>query len=344
MFVQNRRWRALLIAISVLVLSLIVVYFQVGKLWADYVRTEQLRRHVEILNGQAGSPTQYRLLSEWLVEGWKKIVTSLGIADPIVVSFLSFRVVQNIALFGIASTFYRRMGLRLEGTLAALAVAAWSMTHSLYDSDLSFNLYSDLVLYSIAGVIILRGWDIWIIALAGVAAINRETGGLIIGLFLLARFRRGQFWDRRTLLIASGAMLAFLVGYVGVRVGLGPREVILPHGRTPGLDLLAYNLLRRQTWVHLAASWSVFPVIALLGIKGLPETLRRWLIWIPPIWLPVHFVLAVAAEVRLMLMPQLIIFIPAAFLVIQGYRQNGEVTNGSGVSGRADHLDPPADS
>jgi hypothetical protein len=118
-------------------------------------------------------------------------------------------------------------------------------------------------------------------------------------------------------LIAGASVLVFIAVYLGVRWALGPRPITLPHGQVPGLDLLSFNVLQRQTWVHLAASWSVFPLIAVLGFGLLPSVLRRWLVWITPIWLAVHFLLAVAAEVRLMLMPQILVFVPGAFLALQ---------------------------
>ncbi len=328
---NSRRSIVVLIGASVLVLSLIGVYFQGGKLGVEYLRTEQLRRHLEILEGHAGSPTQYRLLSEWLVEAWVQALARLGVSEAIVVGFLSFRVVQNMIILSLAATFYRRLGLRNPAVLASLAVVTWSMTHSLYDSDLSFNLYGDLIFYLAAGVLTYSRRDPWIVLLMGLAAANRETSGLILALFLLARYRSGLKWDRRTIVIALAALVAFLAGYLAVRWALGPRPVTLPHGRTPGLDLLDYNLFRRQTWVHLAACWSVFPVIALLGVRRLPQTLRRWLIAVPPVWLAVHFTLAVAAEVRLMLMPQLMIFVPAAFLTIQN--ASGPVHQGTDGDG-----------
>ena len=314
---ENRAARVGLLAACVVVLALIGVYFQGGKLGVEYLRTEQLRRHLEVVEGHAGSPTQYRVLSEWLVGGWVDLLEAAGVPDPLVVGFLSFRVVQNILILGLAALYCWRLGLRFLSLLAALAVMTWSMTHSLFDSDLSFNLYSDLIFYLGAALLILSGKDAWLVPLMGVAALNRETSGLIVLMFLLARYRPGKRWDARTLLIAGASVLVFIAVYLGVRWALGPRPITLPHGQVPGLDLLSFNVLQRQTWVHLAASWSVFPLIAVLGFGLMPSLLRRWLVWITPIWLIVHFFLAVAAEVRLMLMPQILIFVPGAFLALQ---------------------------
>lgn len=318
----SRRARVGVLAACVVVLALIGVYFQGGKLGVEYLRTEQLRRHLEVVEGQAESPTQYRLLSEWLVGGWVSLLQAAGVPDPLVVGFLSFRVVQNILILGLAALYGRRLGLRFLSLLAALAVMTWSMTHSLFDSDLSFSLYSDLVFYLGAALVILSGRDAWLIPLIGLAALNRETSGLIVLMYLLARYRSGKAWDARTIRIAGTSLLVFIAVYLGVRWALGPRPITLPHGRVPGLDLLSFNVLQRQTWVHLAASWSVFPLIAVLGFARLPSVLRRWLVWITPIWLIVHFFLAVAAEVRLMLMPQILIFVPGAFLALQADGQS----------------------
>jgi len=316
--IESRAARLALLATCVLVLAMVGVYFQGGRLGVDYVRTEQLRRHLEVVEGRAGNPTQYRVLSEWLVEKWLRLVDGMGVRDPIVSGFLSFRVLQNIVILALASVYYRRLGLSDFSVLAALGVITWSMTHSLFDSDLSFNLYSDLIFYLAAGLLVLLDRDPWLIPLLGLAALNRETNGLMVVFYLLARYRRGRGWDRRTIVIAACALGVLVAVYAGVRLALGPRALILPHGRTPGLDLFSYNVFRPETWVHLAASWSVFPIIALLAYRQLPSTLRRWLISIPPIWLLLHLFLAVAAEVRIMLMPQLMLFVPAAFIGLQG--------------------------
>jgi hypothetical protein len=56
------------------------------------------------------------------------------------------------------------------------------------------------------------------------------------------------------------------------------------------------------------------PVIAMLAYRRWPPSLRLAFWAVVPIWLSVHFVAALVAEARLMLVPQALVFIPGALI------------------------------
>src|SRR5437588_6980115 len=97
--------------------SLFTVFVQVTELSLAYLPTEQLSRHRGIVQGEAGSPYQYRILSEYLVEGLLRVFTKIGIPQPITSAFILFRIFQNIAIFLLVSIFYKKLGLNTYVTL-----------------------------------------------------------------------------------------------------------------------------------------------------------------------------------------------------------------------------------
>src|SRR5215470_10314104 len=64
--------------------SLFTVFYQVSELGRAYLMTDQLNRHRYIVQGVAGSPYQYRILSEYPVEGLIRLFTSLDASQPII--------------------------------------------------------------------------------------------------------------------------------------------------------------------------------------------------------------------------------------------------------------------
>ena len=82
---------------------------------------------------------------------------------------------QNAALFLLAAFFYRRLGLSERAAACGMAVLAWAIVHSFFNSDLSFNTFSDILFYLIAGLLILARRDMWILPLSVLAILNRET-------------------------------------------------------------------------------------------------------------------------------------------------------------------------
>ena len=107
-----------------------------------------------------------------------------------------------------------------------------------------------------------------------------------------------------------------LACYVGVFLGLrllyGAQDLMLPYGHKPGLDILAYNLLRSVTFEQMLATLGVIPLVAALGYRQWPATLRAFFWTLVPLWLVIHAGMAVLAETRLLLVPQALVLIPAA--------------------------------
>jgi len=193
-----------------------------------------------------------------------------------------------------------------------MALLAWGISNSYYDSDLAFNTFFDIIFYLLAGLCILKGKYIWIVPITLLAALNRETSGLIPFLLLISVFMLQKGSLRKVMPVFIIAIAMYVAIFVGLRFIYGKQELFIPYGQHPGLELLVYNLFRTVTWRQLIGTLSIIPIIAIIGYKKWPLQLRIFFWAIVPIWFVVHAFSAVMAESRLFLVPQAMVFIPGA--------------------------------
>jgi hypothetical protein len=273
---------------------------------------------VRVLQGNAGNPYQYRILSEYLVEGLIVALTNLAFPDPITSAFILFRIFQNIVIFSLASLYYEKLGLNTYVTLVGLSLLAWGMTHSLYDSDLSFNTYSDVIFYLAASLAILYSQHAWIIPIAGLAALNRETSGLIPFMLISYGFccMKAKNAQKSAIIIAAASSGLYVIIFSTLRHFYGEQPLWVGYGNRPGLDYLVYNVSHYTTYVQLFATLGVLPFMALFSFRQWPDSLRAFFWAIIPIWLLVHPFGGIIAETRVFLVPLALIFIPGTLFGI----------------------------
>ncbi len=306
----------------ILIFSFFTVYLQYKALGRYHIETgRQVVRHQKVLSGVAGNPWQYRILSDYLVEGVIQLFTHFKIPSPIFAAFMSFRFVQNILIFIAAYVFYRKLGFSKGHTLAGLAVLTWSMMNAYYDSDLQFNTYFDILFYLAAGIIILKNRPLLLIPLMLLGSLNRETCGLIPFL-LIALYRPGQSKKMFGLYLSvfCVSMLIFGITYFTLRYIYGPQVLLAPYGHVPGIDLLKYNMFRSITWIQLFSTLNLVPLLALLSYKHWNYTLRVFFWVVVPIWVVIHFLSSQVAESRVFLVPQALIFIPGLLFLLSNKR------------------------
>jgi hypothetical protein len=298
------------------------VAVQVNYLGRAYIEDVQWRRLQSVLNGTAGDPWQYRALSSWLVELLRGTLAWVGAPAPWLSACIAMRLAQNAAIFGVAYAFYRRLGANSHAAMVGLALAAWAMTHALFESDLQFNTYSDVLIYLLAGWCILAGRYKWIVPLAAIGALNRETSALVP---VLLAAEAVMLWRRRKVQTTSwqragglslAAMAAWVLGQAALRLSMGPQTMLTAYVYEPGTHPLVQNVLinlsRRVTWLQLGATFSVVPLVALALWRRWPSRLRMFFAVIVPAWLAIHVAGSVLAETRLLLVPMLVVFVPGA--------------------------------
>lgn len=327
---------------SAVLLSIAATYAQIDYLGVHFIRVQQAKMHQEMLQGIAGNPWQYRILADLLIEPIIALSRRLGFSSPEALSFIAFRLLQNLLILVTAGIYYRKLGLPLQVNLLALSILTWGMSFSLYNSDLSFNVYFDVAFYLLAGILILEGRLLWVVLLMLPAAFNRETSLLIplllVGLYLFDETRRSN--RAGAIRAAAAAIAVYVIVAVGLRLHYGHQDFLTADGYYPGLGLLWLNATRLVTWEQLLITLGIMPPLAILVYPSWPRVLRIFFWVCVPIWVGVHFVSALVAETRLMLVPQTIIFIPAALSGLAASRPPAH-TQGAARSKLAPEGSPP---
>ncbi len=305
------RTSKVLLVLLALLLAAVTVRLQLESLngGISYLHGEQLLRHNNVLSGQAQDPWQYRIFSEVVVEGLIRALRLLPVADPIDTGFIALRFLQNTAIFLLAFALYFRIsGSRTMGIFAILLLAS-CMKNAFYDNDLSFNTYFDVIFYIGAVWLLLDRHYFWVVLLTIVAALNRETSGLI-PLLLLAKIWDEELPWHKKYLPPMLSLAVFAIVFFGLRSLTPGRPLYIPYGIIPGYPMLIYNITRALTWEQLFHTLGLLPLIGLSFFFVWPRLWQRFFLILGPLWFGVHFLLSVAAETRLFLVPLTIIFIP----------------------------------
>jgi len=236
---------------------------------------------------------------------------------------------QNIALFLLAVALYYQLTKSKLITLIGVLLLASSMKNAYYDNDLSFNTYFDVIFYLLAVLLILNREYWWILLVTAAAALNRETSGLIPFL-ALARLVDEQMPRYKKLLLFILPAAVFAVSFAGLHLLYPSRPLYIPYGQQPGIPMLIYNVTRAFTWDQLYHTLGLVPVIGVAFIFGWPRLWQRFFIIVIPVWFVIHFVLSIADETRLFLVPMAVIFIPGVLFVLQ-YLKNHDKRLGQEV-------------
>jgi len=362
-------WRknsALLNVLMVLALGIMSLY----PIYRNYYygrAVEQYQRHIDFLevNSRFHNPWQYRVFTPLTVEGLKQLydhtidkiipierfvkadvpdnaapnermqqmIGQLNNADFIkynlVYSFYRFvlNLLIYICLFSLLSYFLKSNWLAYLGVI----IASYMLGNAVNDSDLTLHTYLDVILYLLAGLVILNkksGWYIVLITIIGVT--NRETCLMIPFLYLISninwqkwknqRFNPVKFpWPSlKTMLITAISGISFIIIFVAIRWYYGYESQT--EWKVPaGLPMLKLNLMSAigvKSYFEMISVFSILPFICIYHLRKTANILKTWFIGIAPIWFLVHWVSVVAYQPRLFLVPTLLIFLPIVLLVI----------------------------
>lgn len=307
------------------ILSVYIVYRQATDSNAIDLDT-QLVRHERMLSGESEffNPWQYRVLSTYLAEGFYQCIK---IVLPNVnkgYTFLFFRFLQNILIFYMAILFYESLGIKNPWLiLTGVFILSYSMAHSVFQSDLSFNTYFDVFFYLLGGWLIIHKKYIWIIPLMFLAALNRETSLLIPAMLVLPFVKWPNILvPRRVFLIALTSILFFFVAFIGVRIYYGYQPSAGIHGMTSFTDYLFFNIRFKRMYPELIGTLGFLPIVFLLFFNKLPLLLKQWFWLVCPVWFLIHLAYSTAVETRLFLVPQALIFIPGFLYLIEDWYNN----------------------
>jgi hypothetical protein len=193
------------------------------------------------------------------------------------------------------------------------------MMNALNNSDLSFNTYTDLLFYLLAAWMVLKNEYRFFLVLVALAALNRETSGLMCVLPLAPLVAEPKrMWSLRRKEVATTALALALYGviFIALRIWIGPdqnrNDWQADWGYHVGLHQLIVNLTAKRSVLWLMATFSALPLLMLPNWRGMPAVLRSFAWLLLPAWLTIHFLMVRANETRLFLVPIAVVIIPAA--------------------------------
>ena len=309
----------LVILISALILSFATVSAQVNTLGIHFIKIHQEREHNKLLEGRAGNPWQYRILADYMLKPCLNFAQEIEIERPKPNTYIFFRFLQNILIFVAASYYYKKLGLSLITSLLGISILAWSISQGVYDSDLSFSTYFDLLFYLIAVNLLLTEKYLWLLPLMVLAAFNRETSGLII--ILLPAYiifsKPEQKKDPLIYIATLGMGILYTSIFFGLRAYFDEQEFLTAYGNFPGKQTLYFNVVNLLSWQRILMTVGLLPFLAIFSYPKWTKPLKIFFWVIVPIWGVIHFLASVVSETRLFLVPIALIFIPATLFGIQ---------------------------
>jgi hypothetical protein len=185
----------------------------------------------------------------------------------------------------------------------------------------------------LAGLVILYEKPVWLIPIMVLAALNRETSGLIPLMLLVYSFlKEGKagLVKKSTISIVGASLAVFTVIFVGLRLAYGAQPFISAYGIYPGIHMFNNNVGRSITWVHGLATLGIIPLLALFVYPYWQTSLKAFGWAIVPLWFIIHLFTAILAESRLLLAPQVLVFIPgvlAGLVALSSKEKRAEVAS-----------------
>ncbi|MBX2916011.1 MAG: hypothetical protein KF856_12145 [Cyclobacteriaceae bacterium] len=358
-FLKNKLIRILTI--------LIVCWMAAYPIYNNYYKGLAVEQYERFLDFKAGksmffNPWQYRILCPLIIEGTFQILDATvfkvipeskseielqGKAEDkneniqklirlsknsefikYSIVFIGFRFVQNLIILWLSFLFISHFVKTRSLVILGLMLITLFMGNAVMDSDLAFNSYMDVILYLAAGLVIVKkysGW--WIAVLTLIGAFNRETSLLIPVIYFVSEFNwlhwkkpiAALLENKKIISIAGVSVIAFVIVFVSIRFYYGYQPQT--EWRVPaGLPMLKLNLLSAasvKTYNEMFGVFGILPFWFVLIIKRVPKVLLLFFIALVPVWFGVHLISVVAYQSRLFLVPTLLIFLPGVLYFIE---------------------------
>jgi hypothetical protein len=239
--------------------------------------------------------------------------------------FIFFRFIEHFFIFylvwGLWQYFIKSKWLVFFG----VNFLALALGNAVTAADLSFNTYMDIIFYLLAAhIIVFKKNPNWLLLLTPLAAFNRETGLLMPALYFISQtdftaFRLSKFNirdigfpGRATWLLTIVCYVLFLSIFIGLKwyFGYRPQQVWKAPAGLPMLKLNLFSAVGVKAWLELIGTFAVIPLVLLYRFKTYPYLLRKWFLFLVPLWFAVHFVSVVAYQTRLFMVPMVLVIMP----------------------------------
>lgn len=248
--------------------------------------------------------------------------------------FILVRLAQHLLIFYLMLIFYRKFVKNDWLIVAGIIFTSFLMANAVNDSDLSFNTYSDVILYLWAGYVIASGKNPWtIVVITVLGAFNRETSLLIPFLFFVSQVKWTSFNFRklsidtirsvapptRVFIVTATSTILFIAIFVAIRMYFGYVDQSYWRAAS-GLEMLKLNLfssVSMKSYFEMFGTMVVLPLLFLYSFRNQSYLLRVLFIALLPIWFGVHFYSVVAYQSRLFLVPTLLVLLPGFLEIVE---------------------------
>jgi hypothetical protein len=260
-----------------------------------------------------------------------KLMQTKG-AMKYMILFIFFRFIEHIFIFYLSwklwSFFVNSKWLIFFG-INFLAIA---LGNAVTVADLSFNTYMDIILYLItANVIVYKKNPLLLLPITLLAAFNRETGILIPALYFISQtdfngfrfikmnLREIVFPKLNTWLFTGLLYVLFFAIFIGLRIHFGyrPQQVWKAAAGWPMLKLNLFSAVGVKAFMELIGTYALIPLIILYKFRSFPYQLKKWFLFMVPVWFAIHYVSVVAYQTRLFLVPFVIIMMPMLLWLLE---------------------------
>ncbi len=292
----------------------------------------QYSRQKDFLRGEMEfyNPWQYRVLSPLINYALYQVYTNtfdriIKIArffpdkNPEMVRyfvvFAGFRFLLHLFLFYLCILFWSNFIKNKWLIYLGVSLLALSMGNAVYDSDFSFNNYIDAILYTLTGMLIIKSERyFYLILICIIGALNRETSLLIPFIFWIAHAFENNFHlpDSKITFTVILSIFIFTVIFIGIRAYYGYRPPEFYQARM-GWDMLKLNLFSSKSilsYFEVFGTVSILPLWCIYHFQKSSRLLKILFISLVPAWFITHYVLVVAWESRLFIVPTVLVFIP----------------------------------
>lgn len=246
--------------------------------------------------------------------------------------FIFFRFAEHLLIFFLAWKLWSRFVKSRWLIFFGINFLALSLGNGVTVADLSFNTYMDIILYLLtANIIVYNKNHLLLIPVTVLGAFNRETSIMIPALYFISQmdlsalslrsfsFKSVKFPPGKTWLVTILLYVIFFTIFISLRVHFGyrPQQV----WKVPaGLQMLKLNLASAtavKAYMELIATFAVIPLIILYKFRSFPYLLKKWFLFLVPVWFLIHFISVVAYQTRLFMVPFIIVMLPMLLWLIE---------------------------
>lgn len=244
-------------------------------------------------------------------------------ASKYMLIFIFFRFAENLLIFYLSFKLWNFFVKNTWLIFLGINFLALSLGNAVTNADLSFNTYMDIIFYLLtANIIVYNKSPIQLLPVVLLAAFNRETSLLIPALFFISKmnlkksdtfkFRDIILPPFKTWLYIFSLYVIFLFIFFSLRIYFGykPQQVWKAEAGWPMLSLNLFSSIGVRGYMELIGIQGVIPLFILYKFIDFPYLLKKWFLFIVPIWFFVHYLSVVAYESRIFLVPLTIIFLP----------------------------------